>query len=236
MTPFPGGTAVSHLWVYDWLAEDGVSGGSPHLHTASAEGYVVIRGRGTLETLSSAGHRQNPLRQGTFLWFTPGTVHRLINNSGDLELIVVMQNAGLPEAGDAVLTYPREFLDDPEAYREATTVTDHVEARQRRDLAVQGYLELREQVRRRGPSALIDLHRSAVELVRDKAVGWHHHVRRGVVQQAESAQRHLEALSQSDGGHLSDAAVFTATEGSGTGMCGDLRTWDLDGATMIHTP
>lgn len=143
MTPFPGGTAVSHLWVYDWLAEDGLSGGSPHLHTASAEGYVVIRGRGTLETLSSAGHRQNPLRQGTFLWFTPGTVHRLINNSGDLELIVVMQNAGLPEAGDAVLTYPREFLDGPEAYRETTTVTDHVEARQRRDLAVQGYLELR---------------------------------------------------------------------------------------------
>ncbi|SIO84347.1 cupin domain-containing protein [Nocardiopsis sp. JB363] len=233
MTPFPGGTAVSHLWVYDWLAEDGVSGGSPHLHTASAEGYVVIRGRGTLETLSGAGHQKTTLRQGTLLWFTPGTVHRLINNSGDLELLVVMQNAGLPESGDAVLTYPREFLADSDAYREATAVASPEEARQRRDLAVQGYLELREQVRREGPSALTDLHRSAVDLVRDKAVGWHHHVQRGVVQQAESAQGHLDALSRGDGDHLSEAAVFTAAEGSRTGMCGDLRVWDLDGATAL---
>ena len=233
MTPFPGGTAVSHLWVYDWLAEDGVSGGSPHLHTASAEGYVVVRGRGTLETLSRSGHRKTPLRQGTLLWFTPGTVHRLINNSGDLELLVVMQNAGLPEAGDAVLTYPKEVLDDPEAYKRATAVSTPEQARQRRDLAVSGYLELRERVRRQGPEALSDLHGSAVDLVRSKAAGWHHHVHRGVVQQAQSAQTHLEALSKGDGGHLREAALFTAQEGSRVGMCGDLKVWDLDGATTL---
>lgn len=232
MTPFPGGTAVSHLWVYDWLAEDGVSGGSPHLHTASAEGYVVVRGRGTLETLSRSGHRHTPLRQGTLLWFTPGTVHRLINNSGDLELLVVMQNAGLPEAGDAVLTYPREVLNDPDAYQRATAINTREQARQRRDLAVQGYLELREQVRRKGPTALDDLHRSAVDLVRSKAGGWHHHVHRGVMQQAQSAQAHLDALSKGDGSHLKEAAVFTAQETPRAGMCGDLRVWDLDGAVI----
>lgn len=232
MTPFPGGTAVSHLWVYDWLAEDGVSGGSPHLHTASTEGYVVVRGRGTLETLSRSGHQQTPLRQGTLLWFTPGTVHRLINNSGDLELLVVMQNAGLPEAGDAVLTYPKEVLNDPDAYQRATAISTREQARQRRDLAVQGYLELREQVQQKGPTALDDLHRSAVDLVRSKAGGWHHHVHRGVVQQAQSAQTHLDALSEGDGSHLKEAAVFTAQEASRAGMCGDLRVWDLDGAVI----
>ena len=41
---FPGGTAVSSLHVYDWESEDGLSGGTPHLHTVSTEGYVVVFG------------------------------------------------------------------------------------------------------------------------------------------------------------------------------------------------
>ena len=235
--PFPGGTAVSHLYVYDWTAADGLAGGSPHLHTASAEGYVVLNGEGALETLSSHGYQRTPLRQGSLLWFTPGTVHRLVND-GDLELLVVMQNAGLPEAGDAVLTYPKEVLADPEAYKRATVLPPGQEAeaaRTRRDLAVQGYLELRERVEREGPSVLADLYGSAVHLVREKAAGWHHHVRHGVVQQAETAQRHLEALERGDGGHLSESAVYTAqtaSEALKKGMCGHLRVWDLDGATI----
>jgi hypothetical protein len=36
-------------------------------------------------------------------WFTPGTVHRMVNGSG-LRATVLMQNSGLPEAGDAVFT------------------------------------------------------------------------------------------------------------------------------------
>ncbi|MFD0804404.1 cupin domain-containing protein, partial [Streptomonospora algeriensis] len=119
---FPGGTAVSHLHVYDWPTPDGLAGGSPHLHTASTEGYVVVRGEGALETLSGSGYTRTPLAPGTLLWFTPGTVHRLVNGSGDLELLVVMQNAGLPEAGDAVLTYPPDVLADPDAYARVTAI------------------------------------------------------------------------------------------------------------------
>ena len=107
---FPGGTAVSHLTVYDWPTPDGLAGGSPHLHTASGEGYVVVGGRGRLQTLSAAGAGEHPLAAGTVLWFTPGTVHRLVNDGG-LEIVVVMQNAGLPEAGDAVFTFPADMLE-----------------------------------------------------------------------------------------------------------------------------
>ena len=239
---FPGGTAVTHLRVYDWLAEDGQAGGSPHLHTASSEGYVVLRGEGALESLSGAGYRRTPLRPGSLLWFTPGTVHRLVNDSGDLEILVVMQNAGLPEAGDAVLTYPQEVLADPSAYQKATELPTGVTsaakaARARRDLAVQGYLELRERVEREGPSALSELYDTAVELVREKVVGWHHHVHKGVIRQAAIAQEHLTALEKGDGKHLRGSGVYGADTNSGplrNGMCGHLRVWDLDGATPVE--
>lgn len=238
---FPSGTAVSHLRVYDWPAEDGRAGGSPHLHTASAEGYVVLRGEGSLETLSGSGFQRTPLRPGSLLWFTPGTVHRLVNDSGDLELLVVMQNAGLPEAGDAVLTYPKEVLADTEAYRRATELPQEVTsaakaARERRDLAVKGYLQLRERVEREGPGALDELHTAAVDLVQDKAAGWHHRVEQGALRQAEATRGHLDALADGDGSHLKDSAVYTADAAPGplrNGMCGHLRVWDLDGARPL---
>ena len=72
---FPGGTAVSRVLVYDWPTADGKRGGSPHLHTASTEAYVVLAGSGVLETLSGAGYGEQTLHPGTVLWFPPGTVH-----------------------------------------------------------------------------------------------------------------------------------------------------------------
>ncbi|GAB3438087.1 cupin domain-containing protein [Streptomonospora sediminis] len=247
---FPGGTAVSHLRVYDWPTADGLAGGSPHLHTASAEGYVVVRGEGTLETLSSGGHSRTPLSPGTLLWFTPGTVHRLVNGSGDLELLVVMQNAGLPEAGDAVLTYPPDVLADAGAYARATAIPAQAgfpdaaaaqaamaaAARQRRDLAIEGYLRLRERVQQQGPGALAELYEAAVRLVRDKAAGWHHHWERGPHGQAEATRGHISGLAAGDGAHLRESAVYTAESPPGprrTGMCGLLQVWDLDGAHPV---
>ena len=115
---FPGATAITVLDVYDWVAPDGLPGGSAHVHLASTEGYVVASGAGRLQTLGERGYAETPLRPGDCLWFTPGTIHRLVNE-GDLRLFVVMQNAGLPEHGDAVLTFPPEILADPDAYARA---------------------------------------------------------------------------------------------------------------------
>lgn len=236
---FPGATAVSHLRVYDWPAADGVRGGSPHLHTASAEGYVVLRGEGAVETLSSASYAEIPLSPGTLLWFTPGTVHRLVNHSGDLELLVVMQNAGLPEAGDAVLTYPPSVLADADAYRRATVLPSPGDeeavaaaARRRRDLAVEGYLELRDRVVAEGPGALSELYEAAVGLVRDKAAGWRDPWRTRPLAQAEATGARIEQLMTGRGEHLARAAVYTADASPvwRFGMCGRLRVWDLDRA------
>lgn len=250
MTEFPGATAVSHLRVYDWDAADGVMGGSPHLHTASAEGYVVLRGAGRLETLSSHGHTETDLVAGTLLWFTPGTVHRLVNVSGDLEILVVMQNAGLPESGDAVLTFPPGVLADPDRYADAVAVPavapgegpDDADspaargARRRRDLAVEGYLELRDRVRAEGPEALAPLHDAAARLVAPRAARWRELWRRGALAQAQRTGAQLDDLAAGRAPHLADAAVQHTLPAPGPrryGMCGRLQVWDLDGA---HVP
>ena len=74
------------------------------------EAYIVQEGTGRLETLDARGFTSTELAPGVVLWFTPGTVHRAINTSGDLKVLILMQNAGLPEHGDAVMTFPAQHL------------------------------------------------------------------------------------------------------------------------------
>ena len=42
----PGAIGVTHLKVYATLAPDRLIGGSPHLHCACTEAYVVLAGHG----------------------------------------------------------------------------------------------------------------------------------------------------------------------------------------------
>lgn len=237
MSGFPGGTAVSLVTVYDWPTVDGQAGGSPHLHTASTEGYVVTGGTGAVETLSGNGYERHDLARGTVLWFTPGTVHRLINLSGDLQLVVVMQNAGIPEAGDAVFTFPEPVLADPEAYAKAASApaAPHLEdhergeaARTRRDLAIDGYLALRERVESEGPAAMKPLWDKAAHLVSSRTDTWRKLWADGPKAQADATGAHLDALAEADATHLCDAHVASAGDVARKwGMCGRLETWDL---------
>ncbi len=231
---FPGATGVTRLHVYDWPTVDGLAGGSPHLHTASAEGYVVLGGHGAVQTLSGDGYAEHRLAPGDLVWFTPGTVHRLING-GDLDILVVMQNAGLPEAGDAVLTFPTPVLADPAAYRRAATLPHGVgdeelaaAARARRDLAVEGYLSLVERVTAEGPSALRALYDAAARLVCDRTVEWESRWRDGAAAQATATGAHLAALARGDGTHLSASSVQrreAVPPPPRYGMCGRLQVW-----------
>jgi mannose-6-phosphate isomerase-like protein (cupin superfamily) len=229
---FPGATAVSRLRVYDWPTVDGLAGGSPHLHTISAEAYVVIGGSGAVQTLSGDGYAEHQLAEGDLVWFTPGTVHRLVNE-GNLDILVVMQNAGLPEAGDAVLTFPPAVMADPEAYaRVATLPSDDADdstvakaARARRDLAIEGYLSLVERVRAVGPSALHALHAAAARLVAGRTVDWQSRLRDGAAAQATQTGVHLAALASRDDSHLAAATVRRRDAAPRFGMCGRLQVW-----------
>jgi mannose-6-phosphate isomerase-like protein (cupin superfamily) len=178
--PLPGGTSVSHVRVYDTVAPDGLAGGSPHLHTVCTEAYLVIAGEGLVRTLSGEGYAETPLVAGTIAWFSPGTIHRLVNLDGRLELYVLMSNAGLPEAGDMVLAFAPELLIDDATYRgiadlpvEARTTDGSPDAAMaRRDLAVAGFGHWRQAVDATGPSALEPLYRAAVDLLGDRPHDW----------------------------------------------------------------
>jgi mannose-6-phosphate isomerase-like protein (cupin superfamily) len=213
----PGGVGISRLCVYDTT-------GSPHIHLACGEAYVVVAGRGGVQILSSAGYSEHDLEAGTVLWFTPGTVHRLVNQ-GDLEIIVVMANNGLPEAGDAVLTFPAEVLADPDRYAEvAAQPGDAAAAYRRRDLAIDGF----EALRLGGQQALAEFYRAAVALKQPQLNGWRKIWESGPLLAASRTGDQLDALARGDIAHLTQATVASLTgptERGRFGMCGLLDTY-----------
>jgi mannose-6-phosphate isomerase-like protein (cupin superfamily) len=232
--PMPGAVGVSRLCVYDTVTPDGLPGGTPHLHLCCTEAYVVTGGRGAVQTLSAQGFAEHELRPGAVLWFTPGTVHRLINH-GDLDIVVIMSNSGLPEAGDAVLTFPADILADPDRYAAAAALpdggapgTDIRTAYHRRDLAVEGFHQLRAAVERDGPGALTLVHDAAAALKRSLLDEWRNRWEDGALRAAQSTGVHLDALGRGDASFLRNARVTAMprpTEEGRLGMCGLLNTY-----------
>ncbi|MEU1514912.1 cupin domain-containing protein [Streptomyces sp. NPDC005811] len=229
---FPGAVGLSRLEVYPWPTADAEHGGSPHMHLTCSECYVVVSGRGRLETLDHKGLTSTALSPGDVVWFTPGTIHRAIND-GDLRVVVVMQNSGLPEAGDAVLTFPTEYL-TPERYPSAASLLDadgrpsKERARTRRDLAIDGFTELARQWQRGNRSAFEDFCEQATRIVRPRLRSWAETVNRGALAAAHATLRQIDALRDGDHSHLLNATVTGIAEPpeQSLGMCGFLRAYD----------
>ncbi|MDN3295218.1 cupin [Streptomyces ficellus] len=230
----PGGIGVSRLRVYDWPAADGLRGGTPHLHLTCTEGYVVTGGRGRVQTLTASGFQETPLAPGVLVWFTPGTIHRLVNEGG-LEISVLMQNRGLPEAGDAVLTLPPRLLADPDTYREAVALpADRPEAeveraaRHRRDVALEGFAALRAAAAVGDPGPLAAFHRAAARLVRERAGEWRARWREGAAAASDATGRQLDLLEAGETGYLSAAQTRAEVPSAygRFGMCGRLDVYD----------
>ncbi|MFD0205002.1 MULTISPECIES: cupin domain-containing protein [Saccharothrix] len=234
MSTFPGGTSLSFLDVYDDAAPDGVVGGSPHLHLASTECYVVVGGEGELHAVTLDGCREIPLRPGAVVWFTPGTIHRAVNHR-DLRVVVLMGNAGLPEAGDAVMTFPPDVVADPDRYRAAATLSPRsteaeraADARRRRDLAVEGFLPIRDAIRAGDRAPLRKFYAAAAALVRRRAGAWASIVRDGPLDQAEATLALTGHLALGVAPHLERAAVRQAPAPERAfGMCGRLSPVDV---------
>jgi len=240
LAPFPGAVGVSHLRVYDSEAPDGLRGGTPHVHSVCTEAYIVLSGRGTVQTLGPEGFSETPLQSGSFVWFTPGTVHRLINSDGALEILVIMQNAGLPEAGDMVITFPPQLLDDPEAYARAhalppedqTTRGSGDAARQRRDLGVDGFSQLCAELDHEGRPALERFYARVGRLLAPRADGWQSIFRAGPRAAVERTAQQLDALGRGDASHLLEATLQRLPpppEERRLGCCGTLGVYAAAG-------
>ena len=237
--PFPGGIGVSHLRVYDTPAPDGLAGGTPHLHTVCTEAYAVVAGSGEVHTLTSSGFEVTPLEPGAFVWFTPGTIHRLVNGGG-LEILVLMANAGLPEAGDLVITFAPEIVGDANAYALASTLPDDDRttagpgrsARQRRDLAVPVFLDLATATEQGDPGPLRAFHEAAAALVRPRLAAFERLWQDGPVAAVERTREQLEAIANGSSAHLADASVHAMPVPGAErrlGCCGTLGTYVVSG-------
>ncbi|GGW07329.1 hypothetical protein GCM10010230_51550 [Streptomyces narbonensis] len=231
VTPLPGGVGLSDLTVYESEGADGLCGGTPHMHLVCSEAYVVIGGAGSVQTLTTSGFDDTPLRPGDVVGFTPGTIHRLVN-AGDLRLVVLMQNSGLPEAGDAVFTFPAPVLADLDAYRRAAVLSgDHAAAaRRRRDLALEGFLALRRD------GGLREFHAAAHRLKSALLDAWDVRWRDGALAAAHETGRQLERLKAGDLSHLDQGAVSRLDRPKAPlfGMCGRLHPYTAP--TDPHRP
>jgi mannose-6-phosphate isomerase-like protein (cupin superfamily) len=231
----PGGIGISRLSVYDIEAPDGLVGGTPHVHLACSEGYYVIAGSGAVQTLNPKGFTETPLQAGTVVWFDPGTIHRLVNGGG-LQILTLMSNSGLPEAGDAVLTLPPEHLTDRETYLKATTLTGEGEARTpsamaRRNLALEGFAVLRESYEAHGPSALDDFYAAAIRIVQPQLADWRRRWEQGARRLADETGAALDALEAGTAPYLQSAELHhlpAPTEFGRHGMCGRLDTYEIN--------
>jgi hypothetical protein len=203
------------------------------MHLVSTEAYLVTGGHGVLQTIDSSGFRQTTLEEGSLVWFTPGTIHRAVNH-GALRVAVLMSNAGLPEAGDAVMTFPQHVLDDPSAYAEVASLGDaddrDVRAARRRDLAVHGFLRLRESIQAGDGHALAAFYASAVRLVQERSTTWGELVEAGPIAQAQHSLDLVNAVTRGESEQLRDGRVCRTEPFAGEpafGMCGRLRTYDV---------
>ena len=239
MTTLPGGVSVTRLRVYDWPAPDGVGragSGAPHVHLASTVAFVVLGGTGALHTLGSEGVVQHALRPGVVVTVQPGVVHRPVND-GDLDVLVVVSTAGLPEAGDAVLTFPPTALTDTATYRAAATLPAGSDeqvahaARVRRDLAVQGYRQLLEATAKVGAgAALRPFLDAAVRLVRPTVPHWQDVWSRTTFVESDTTAGVLEGLARGVAPHLETGRSHRLEADPAPrryGLCGRLETWSL---------
>jgi mannose-6-phosphate isomerase-like protein (cupin superfamily) len=241
----PGGISVTHLRVYDFPGPDSLSGGSPHLHFACTEAYFVLGGAGAVQTLSSQGYQETPLRAGSVVWFTPGVIHRLINLDGHLEIYVVMENEGLPEHGDSVLTFPEEYLRSEQEYLQFASLSpkgsvyaDNREAAtRRRDLAVNGFLALRQKVETQGASALQPFYEIAVKLMQSKEPAWRKIWQSGPATAIRRTEKYLDSLGAGSSDYLSKSNLFVIPinpeeETRKFGFCGTLRPYLPEGVIV----
>lgn len=236
MPQMPGGVLMSRLKVYDSVAPDGQRGGTPHVHLACSEVYVVVGGSGAVEMIDRDGFKRVDLAQGDALVFSPGTVHRLINPYGDLDILVIMQNSGLPERGDNVVSFPDALLADGATYADAMRVTTLEEAYLRRDRGVAGFMALAEAFaagQAHGRAALERFYLLAEARTRTQRDSWQTLVEQGPGAAVAQTQTALDALARRDMTYLFGArqTLIRPDATPALGFCGHLQRY-FDPATL----
>lgn len=232
----PGATLVTRLKVYDTITPDGQFGGTPHMHLLCSEMYFVTTGSGFVEMIDWQGFSRVELKSSSVLVFSPGTIHRLINPNKDLELFIVMQNSGLPERGDNVVSFTDDILSTEESYKQAMTVKSFDDAYLRRDKGVEGFNALKasfEEGLDVGQNALRLFHERAAERTSELRSSWESVIATGPLKEAQISLNQVSQLATSQLDYLQQAQHFLieAQAFKTPGFCGSLNRY-FDPATL----
>jgi mannose-6-phosphate isomerase-like protein (cupin superfamily) len=233
----PGATLVTRLKVYDTDSPDGQRGGTPHFHFMCTEMYFLLAGTGAVEMIDHNGFTIAELRPHSALIFSPGTLHRLINPNRDMELLVIMQNSGLPERGDNVVCFNPEILGDEQKFADAMKVVTVEDAYRRRDLGVEGFNQIKAAFQKspaKGRAALDKFYALAAARTKSLRKQWKQIVQHGALAEAQISLRHLADLAKNDTRYLHNAQhhLIHAADYSKPGFCGTLNRY-FDPATLM---
>lgn len=234
---FPGGVGISAVDVYRDATLGGCDGGTPHLHTLCTEAYIATAGAGAVETLDASGGNRWDVTAGVVVWFSPGVIHRALASDGGLQVTVIMQNGGLPEAGDAVMTLPSPYWSDLSKYDTAVTIdADSFDGRReqadaRRELASAGFAELQERGATPGEQGLAPFYDFACTVVTRRLDRMASIFARSAEAEVARTRAQIEALHGGNPAHLFDgrAASTAPLQTPAFGMCGMLQPYREDG-------
>ena len=230
----PSGVGLTHIKVYDTPGPDGLVSGGAHIHLVCSELYFVLHGTGQIETLSMDGAETAELVPNKVVFFRPGTFHRILNPNRDLEILAIMQNGGLAERGDFVMSFPNELLGNPSAYAQAIRAHTMTDALRRRDLSLKGYLEFKAAFGRSkeaGQEALRNFYHTARNLIAPKVDGFEWVLKVGAQTEVKAS---LDACDFIRAGridyleHSQHGELYPINQPAAPGMCGELHAYVLD--------
>lgn len=230
----PAGVGLTHIKVYDTPGPDGLISGGAHIHLVCSEIYYVLAGRGEMELLSMDGLQTIELLPNKAVFFLPGTFHRVLNPNRNLEILAIMQNGGLPERGDFVMSFPHEVLTNPPAYSQALRAPTLEDALKRRDLSLKGFLELKAAFARskeEGQLALRKFYHAARNLISPKVDGFEWVLKVGAQSEVKASLDACDFLRAGRIDYLEQsrsAALYPLTETAKPGMCGHLHPYALE--------
>jgi hypothetical protein len=189
-----------------------------------------------VETIRRSGYESYDLAPNDLLWFSPGTIHRLVNED-NLEILAIMQNGGLPEAGDAVLTFEADILASPDRYAQSASLPSgppseslQKAARRRRDAAVAGYQHIKEAALAGRHDVVEQFHRDAVRLVQSRVPSWQALWDETIAPESARTGTWLADLAEGRFSHFAEATVVRSDPAGPDrilGMCGRLQKWDM---------
>jgi len=233
----PGATLLTRLRVYDSVAPDGQKSGTPHFHLVCSELYFTLSGEGAVEIIDAQGFKSVPLPKHSAFLFSPGTLHRLVNTSGDMEVLLVMENSGLPERGDTIATFSNEVLTNDLAYHGAMQAASLQDAYRRRDAAVNGFLAVKDAFGvslEAGRVALETMYVHARARTAGRHKEWYDVVTHGSFDEAQGALLDIVKLQNGKTEQLFDAQHYymPPVDTNTVGFCGSLNRY-FDPVTLL---